>query len=69
MVCRSSLPSVPLFPASQLIRTAGPDSLETEFCDIPCLVRVISTGQEFFFQCSQDTRQDPTAHKKLNKEI
>ncbi|TVY55312.1 hypothetical protein LCER1_G003524 [Lachnellula cervina] len=52
IVSRSALPTVPLIPASQLVRAASLDSVEEVLCEIPRIVRKVNTMDEFFFkQC------------------
>ncbi|RDL34549.1 Uncharacterized protein BP5553_07677 [Venustampulla echinocandica] len=50
IVSRSALPTVPLTPASKLVRAAGLDSLEEVMCEIPRIVRKVNTTDEFFFK-------------------
>jgi hypothetical protein len=51
---RSVLPIVPFFKASELVRAAGPDSLEEEICELPRHVRDVTTNQEYFFKAVDD---------------
>ncbi|KAH6714133.1 kinase-like domain-containing protein [Leptodontidium sp. MPI-SDFR-AT-0119] len=50
IVSRSALPTVPLVPASQLVRAAGLDSVEEMMCEILRIVRKVNTTDEFFFK-------------------
>lgn len=51
---RSALPRVPTIPASQLVRAAGPESIEEKMCEIPRIVRKVDTNQEYFFKAGDD---------------
>lgn len=53
---RQPLPSVPLFPASHLVRAAGPNSLEEELCEVPRIVCSILSGTEHFLKAADDRR-------------
>ncbi len=54
IIRRSVLPTVPFLPASQLARTASPDSIEEEMCQVPRVVRNVNTDQEYFFKAAYD---------------
>ena len=56
MISRTALPTVPLVSASQLVRAAGPDSVEEVMCEIPRIVQKVNTTDEFFFFKSADER-------------
>ncbi|KAL7925180.1 hypothetical protein ACQKWADRAFT_285285 [Trichoderma austrokoningii] len=54
IIHRSVIPTVPLLPASQLARSAGPESMEEEMCEVPRNVQMIKTDQEYFFKAAYD---------------
>jgi hypothetical protein len=54
IIRRSVLPIVPFLPASQLVRAAGPESIEEEMCEVPRCVRRVNTDREYFFKAAYD---------------